>query len=269
MNEDELKKEGLRSIKESDIAWEEFFKDKPKPQNDEEDKKQQEEFYHWYNYVRKQSDTGKTPAEMFKEIYGKEPPQNFPISSQQDTGRMMNFEWDDEYDDEDNDEFSKEIDNFLNSVPKKCFSCKEQILLSEEDAQEFERGLCSGCYEKMSESEKDKVMQDDKCYIETNEDEDDYFDEEEEDDQILKEVEDIADEMFEDSVWANSKEDVKAMSRRDSSQHMFRLGFYMHAKYSNYQMRELSRKMKNMSKEEMEELMNNINKKEDEDDEDE
>ena len=36
-------------------------------------KKQMDEFKHWYNKVRKQSDTGKTPEEMYKEIYGKEP----------------------------------------------------------------------------------------------------------------------------------------------------------------------------------------------------
>lgn len=57
------------------MAWNEFFKDKPEPKNDDEDRKQQEEFHNWYNHVRKQSDTGKTPAEMYKEIYGKEPPK--------------------------------------------------------------------------------------------------------------------------------------------------------------------------------------------------
>ena len=71
------------TIKEFDNAWEEFFKNKPRPRNDKEDKAQQEEFHHWYNTVRKQSDTEKTPNEMGK--------------------RIMNFSWDD----------SKEYDYFI------------------------------------------------------------------------------------------------------------------------------------------------------------
>ena len=107
MNEEDIKKEGLRGIKEFEMAWEEFFKDKPKPKSDEEDRKQQEEFYHWYNYVRKQSDTGKTPAEMYKEIYGKEPPEDFPKNSQEPS-RFMNFEWDEDYNEDDFNEEDKE-----------------------------------------------------------------------------------------------------------------------------------------------------------------
>ena len=66
--------EERKVIKEFDKAWDEFFKNKPRPRNDEEDRKQQEEFHHWYNDVRKQTDTGKTPREMGK--------------------RIMEFEWD-------------------------------------------------------------------------------------------------------------------------------------------------------------------------------
>lgn len=83
------------AIREFNMAWEEFFGGKLKPKNDEEEKKQLEEFNHWYNNVRKQSDTGKTPAEMYKEIYGKEPPKN-PTK----VSRMTNFEWDEDYDKE-------------------------------------------------------------------------------------------------------------------------------------------------------------------------
>jgi len=99
MDKKELEKEGKRSVNEAMLAWNEFFKDKPEPKNDEDDRKQQEEFYHWYNYERKQSDTGKTPAEMYKELYGEEPPKNFPISADKPS-RIMNFEWeeDDELD---------------------------------------------------------------------------------------------------------------------------------------------------------------------------
>ena len=98
MDKEEIKKEGMRSIEEFETAWQEFFKDKPEPKNDNEDKKQQEEFYHWYNYVRKQSDTGKTPAEMYKEIYGEDPKNIF---DEKKPSRFMNFEWDEDFDEED------------------------------------------------------------------------------------------------------------------------------------------------------------------------
>lgn len=81
--------------REFDLAWQEFFKDKPKPKNDEEERKQHEEFGHWYNHIRKQSDTGKTPAEMYKEIYGEEPPKDLIKPS-----RVMSFGWDEDYDEE-------------------------------------------------------------------------------------------------------------------------------------------------------------------------
>jgi len=57
-----------KEVQEFDSAWEEFFKDKPKPRSDAEDRRQLEEFHHWYNTVRKQSDTGKTPVEMGSRI---------------------------------------------------------------------------------------------------------------------------------------------------------------------------------------------------------
>lgn len=59
-----------KSMNEFDRAWEEFFRDKPHPRSDEEDKKQLEEFHYWYNKVRKQSDTGKTPVEMGERVMG-------------------------------------------------------------------------------------------------------------------------------------------------------------------------------------------------------
>jgi len=75
MTHEDLKKEARRAVEESEMAWQEFFKDKPKPKTEEEDRKQQEEYVNWYNNIRKQSDTGKTPAEMYKETYGKDPPK--------------------------------------------------------------------------------------------------------------------------------------------------------------------------------------------------
>ncbi len=61
----EIKNLFEKRVKEFDSAWEEFFKDKSEPKTDEEDIKQQEEFSHWYNYIRKQSDINLTPKEMF------------------------------------------------------------------------------------------------------------------------------------------------------------------------------------------------------------
>jgi hypothetical protein len=67
--------EESQAVKEYRQAFDEFFKDKPKPKDEEENKKMLEEFFHWYNDARKQSDTGKTPAEMYKDIYGNKPPE--------------------------------------------------------------------------------------------------------------------------------------------------------------------------------------------------
>ena len=68
-----MKKDKIASpaIREYRMAFEEYFKDKPKPKTDREIEKQMEEFVYWYNNVRKQSDTKKTPNEMYKEIYWK------------------------------------------------------------------------------------------------------------------------------------------------------------------------------------------------------
>ena len=79
-----------RRMEEFEIAWQEFYKNKPRPKNDEEEKKEQEEFYYWYNNIRKQSDTGKTPAKMYKDIYGREPSEN-----SNEPSRMITFGWDD------------------------------------------------------------------------------------------------------------------------------------------------------------------------------
>ncbi len=62
--ESALRAEEKKGVREFDIAWTEFFKDKPEPKTDEEGMKEQEEFCHWYNNVRKQTDTEMTPVEM-------------------------------------------------------------------------------------------------------------------------------------------------------------------------------------------------------------
>ncbi|MBI2045639.1 hypothetical protein HYT23_06275 [Candidatus Pacearchaeota archaeon] len=53
-----------RRVNEFEIAWKDFFKGKSQPKTDEEDVSQMKEFSHWYNHVRKQSDTNLTPKEM-------------------------------------------------------------------------------------------------------------------------------------------------------------------------------------------------------------
>jgi len=73
------------SMREFDMAWKEFMDKKPAPKNKAEEKKQMEKFIGWYNNIRKQSDTGKTPNEMYKEIYGK------------NENRRMEFKLDENY----------------------------------------------------------------------------------------------------------------------------------------------------------------------------
>ncbi len=99
-----------KGMEEFDLAWKEYFKGKPRPKNDKQKKKQIEEFTHWYNYERKQSDTGKTPAEMYKEIYGEEPKKNSGKIS-----RMTKFEWDEDY---------KEPDQLLYEADQLCIDGK-------------------------------------------------------------------------------------------------------------------------------------------------
>ena len=45
-------------------GWMEFFKDHPNPKQPEIDDEKMMEFIFWYNNVRKQTDSGKTPVEM-------------------------------------------------------------------------------------------------------------------------------------------------------------------------------------------------------------
>lgn len=94
------------AMKEWDKAWKEFFKGKPEPKNDKGLKNQMEEFRHWYNNERRQSDTGKTPAEMYKEIYGKVSPKNLINPS-----RIANFVWDENY--KEPDEMMAEADKLI------------------------------------------------------------------------------------------------------------------------------------------------------------
>jgi hypothetical protein len=180
LSEEDIKKESAIIMKEFDSAWAEYFKDKPEPKDDDEDKKQQEEFHYWYNYVRKQSDSGKTPAEMYKEIYGEEPPKSSLDATK--PSRIMNFEWDEDYEEDFDEEDKKEM-------------------------------------QKLTEA---------------------------------------ADYIFENGVWANSKEQMKDMSKRESSLHMFRLGFFMHYQYTNAQIKTYAKEMKDMPEEKINEIVKSL-----------
>ncbi|MDP4039537.1 MAG: hypothetical protein Q8P57_03075 [Candidatus Pacearchaeota archaeon] len=144
MSEEELKKESARSIGEMNLAWKEFFKNKPEPKTEEEDKKQQEEFYNWYNYIRKQSDTGKTPAEMYKEVYGKEPPSNLLLNSQEPS-RMMDFEWDKDYEEdyfeEDEEKRNEELIKIAEEAFEKGVWQKSKVHLKEMSKRDVARHM--------------------------------------------------------------------------------------------------------------------------------
>jgi len=116
------KKELPPAMREFENAFQEFFNKKPRPKNEEEEKKQSEELAYWYNNIRKQSDTGKTPAEMYKKIYGKNPKEAVTGNS-----RMMNFEWDEDY--QEPDEMFYEADQlFLKGKYKEALALADKIL---------------------------------------------------------------------------------------------------------------------------------------------
>ena len=97
------------AMQEFEEAFQEFFNKKPKPKNEEEEKKQSEDFVYWYNNVRKQSDTEKTPAEMFNE------------------NREMKFVWDEDY--KEPDEMFYEADQFfLKGKYKEALALADEIL---------------------------------------------------------------------------------------------------------------------------------------------
>lgn len=111
-----------QGMKEFEMAWKEYFSNKPKPKNEKEEKKEMEEFMDWYNNIRKQSDTGKTPSEMYEEIYGKDHPKS-PLN----ISRMTNFEWDEDY--KEPDELLSEAHQYIvDGENEKALSLVEEVL---------------------------------------------------------------------------------------------------------------------------------------------
>ena len=112
---DDLRNKAKISMNEFEMAWQEYFKTKPKPKTDEEDIEQREEFAHWYNYVRKQSDTGKTPFEMGGD-------------------RMMNFSIDEEE---------------IELTTRTCPECEEFGLEVTEDCNIYECKICGSIWQRL------------------------------------------------------------------------------------------------------------------------
>jgi len=109
---DSGEKEPPPAMREFENAFQEFFNKKPKPKSEEEEKKQSEDFAYWYNNIRKQSDTGKTPAEMFNENR---------------ENREMEFVWDEDY--KEPDEMFYEADQlFLKGKYKEALELADKIL---------------------------------------------------------------------------------------------------------------------------------------------
>jgi len=79
----------------------------------------------------------------------------------------------------------------------------------------------------------------------------DSSEEEERTNQLTK----VAEHMFENGVWSNSKEQMKDMSKRDSSKHMFILGFLMSAQYINEELKEITKELEEMSREDIQEMV--------------
>ncbi len=123
-------KELTQGMKEFEMAWEEFFKNKPEPKNEKEEKKEMEDFMNWYNNVRKQSDTGKTPSEMYEEIYGKNPPK-----IHKEISRIMNFKWDENYK-EPHEILSEAHQCLIEGKNEKALSLAEEVLKIVPDEEE-------------------------------------------------------------------------------------------------------------------------------------
>ena len=132
---DEIIEYARITMKEHESAWQEFFKDKPEPKNDEEERKEQEEYAHWYNFERKQSDTGKTPAEMYRETYGKE-----PSDKSTEPSRMINYQWDD-YDEDQEEE--------RDPYARYCPECDDWGLEITEDPNTYECNICGSIWRRL------------------------------------------------------------------------------------------------------------------------
>jgi hypothetical protein len=76
------------------------------------------------------------------------------------------------------------------------------------------------------------------------------------DEMNVKELTEIADQMFNSQIWQISKEKMKDMSKREYSRHMFILGFVTQYKYMMYKIKDFEKDFKKMTPEEIQKLIN-------------
>lgn len=76
------------------------------------------------------------------------------------------------------------------------------------------------------------------------------------DEMNVKDLIEIADNIFDNEIWQNSKERMKEMSKREYSRHMFILGFVTQYKYMMYKIKDFEKDFKNMTPEDIQKLVN-------------
>jgi hypothetical protein len=72
----------------------------------------------------------------------------------------------------------------------------------------------------------------------------------------VRELTEIADQMFNNQIWQLSKEKMKDMSKRESSRYMFILGFVTQYKYMMDKIEDFEKDFKNMTPEDIQKLIN-------------
>lgn len=82
------------------------------------------------------------------------------------------------------------------------------------------------------------------------------------DEEILNELTEIADKMFDSQIWQNSKERMKNMTKRESSRQMFMLGFFMQYEYMNHKIKDFEKDFKKMTPEDIQKIIDGDKKNE-------
>ena len=76
------------------------------------------------------------------------------------------------------------------------------------------------------------------------------------DEMNVRELTEIADQIFNNGVWQDSKEKMKDMSKREYSRHMFIIGFVTQYKYMMYKIKNFEVDFKKMTPEDIQKLIN-------------
>ncbi len=72
----------------------------------------------------------------------------------------------------------------------------------------------------------------------------------------VKELTEIADQMFNSQIWQISEEKMKDMSKREYSRFMFSLGFVTQYKYMTHKLKDFEKDFKKMTPEDIQKLVN-------------